>query len=59
MKVGIVPFVGLRNPLLEDENGAADALQCDPIALPGRGDDCEFCVERTQMSRARSVARPI
>jgi hypothetical protein len=44
MKVGVVPLVGLRDPLFEDENGAANALQRGPVALPRRRDDCEFCV---------------
>lgn len=44
MQVGVVPFVRLGNFLFDDEYGAADALQCEPVALPRGRDDCEFCV---------------
>jgi hypothetical protein len=44
LHIGVVPFVSFVNALFDDEYRAAHAFERHAIALPGRGDDCEFCV---------------
>ena len=54
-QVGRIPLFGLWNPLFDDENAAPDVLQRFAVALPGRGNDGEICVDFR--SRARVASR--
>ena len=59
MHIGAVPLVRLGDPLFDDENRAPHVLECHAIALPVGDNDCEICVQRGQMSRARRAASPM
>ena len=58
LHIGAVPFVRLGNALFDDENRAPHMLERHAIALPVGDNDCEICVQRGQMSRARRAASP-
>jgi hypothetical protein len=58
LNIGVVPFVPLGDSLLNDEDCTPHALDCRAIALPRGDNDCEICVQRGQMSRAKRAANP-
>ncbi|HJS22495.1 MAG TPA: hypothetical protein VJ764_07535 [Steroidobacteraceae bacterium] len=58
MNIAVVPFVRLGYALLDDENSTSHALDRRAMALPRGDNDCEICVQRAQMSRARRAANP-